>query len=312
MNAAAPHDPDRALEWSVLLCTHNGARRLAGALDALVAQQPPPRDWEVLVVANACTDDTVTVAGAFADRLPLRVVTEPRLGIAHARNRAVRAARGAWLAWLDDDVRPGPGWLAAYARAREAHPHAGLLGGPILARFEPPAPAWTARHLDALSAAFCHKPAVAPDGVLRASKVLLPNGANFAVRADLLPPAPFDTALGHFGARRSRLGEDHALMQTLLARGGTGRWVDDAVSEHLIPAERQTAAYLRRFYYAQGWRSSSGRASRRLLARAVRAQARALWQRLRRNDDWVLATRDAARYWGMLACRLRERFRSPP
>jgi glycosyltransferase involved in cell wall biosynthesis len=86
--------------------------------------------WEVVVVDNGCTDRSMDVARAFADRLPaLRIVRAPVMrNLNHARNVGAAAARGDFLAFCDGDDVVSAGWLAALVEAgREAH----VVGGAI-------------------------------------------------------------------------------------------------------------------------------------------------------------------------------------
>ena len=70
----------------------------AAAADARAPRRQtvdPSRAWEVVVVDNASTDDTAAVAQCLAGRgpAPLRVVSEPQLGLAYARARGIAEAR---------------------------------------------------------------------------------------------------------------------------------------------------------------------------------------------------------------------------
>lgn len=113
-----------AMRFTVAVCTWNRAALLPGALERLARVRPPPGAWEVLVVDNNSTDDTESVLEAFAGRLPLRRAFEPEQGLSHARNTAVRLARGDYIVWTDDDALVDADWLTAYGRAVEQHPDA--------------------------------------------------------------------------------------------------------------------------------------------------------------------------------------------
>jgi glycosyltransferase involved in cell wall biosynthesis len=86
----------------------NGDRFLAEALDSIV----PPHQTaiEVLVVDDGSTDRSAAIAAA---RAPLiRVIHQEHAGLPRARNRALREARGALLAFLDSDDKWSPDKLA--------------------------------------------------------------------------------------------------------------------------------------------------------------------------------------------------------
>ena len=132
--------------------------------------------------------------------LPLRIQHEPRLGLSHARNRAVQTARGRWIVWLDDDVLVDPGWLRAYQRAVERWSEAGFFGGPIQPRFEHEPPEWLIANRCRLAGVYGSRDLGTAQIELDRSS--LPFAANMAVRADIARQVPFDPALGLAGNDR--------------------------------------------------------------------------------------------------------------
>ncbi|WP_349370899.1 glycosyltransferase family A protein [Salinarimonas sp.] len=86
---------------SVIVPTYNRARTLARALDGALAQTY--RHLEVIVVDDASTDATEALVRSRTDTR-LRYLRQPaNAGVAAARNRGVREARGSLLAFLDSD-----------------------------------------------------------------------------------------------------------------------------------------------------------------------------------------------------------------
>ena len=79
----------------------------------------PDLDLECIVIDDGCTDDTAEVVDRLAATDPRVVVLRAPVneGVSSARNRALRAARGTWLTFLDADDRLLPGGLAAMLRA---------------------------------------------------------------------------------------------------------------------------------------------------------------------------------------------------
>lgn len=101
-------------QLSVVVPAYNAAATLGEQLQALSIQawsQP----WEVIVVNNRCTDNTVDIARGFVERLPaLRIVDAPaRAGAAYAMNTGVHAARSDAFAFCDADDVVADGWVEA-------------------------------------------------------------------------------------------------------------------------------------------------------------------------------------------------------
>ncbi|MBC7635906.1 MAG: glycosyltransferase [Acetobacteraceae bacterium] len=104
---------------SVIVANFNGERHLAAALRSILAQSLTT--LEVLLVDDASTDTSVTIANAIAaeDRR-LRVVRlTTNAGPAAARNVALSLARGQWIAVVDSDDIIHPDRLARLVSAGE-------------------------------------------------------------------------------------------------------------------------------------------------------------------------------------------------
>ena len=119
---------------TVAICTRNRPESLARALASLMAFDPAPEvlseGFEVLVVDNAPPDDRTR--GAVEAVPGIRYVMEPRPGLNFGRNRALREARGAILAFVDDDVVVDRGWLAGLHEAWSENPDARGFTGLVL------------------------------------------------------------------------------------------------------------------------------------------------------------------------------------
>jgi glycosyltransferase involved in cell wall biosynthesis len=97
------------MRLSVIVCTRNRAYALGECLDSITASlsHASPVEAEFVVVDNGSTDDTFATLNSWAktSSFPVRLVFEPRTGLAVARNRGVRTARGELLVFTDDDCR---------------------------------------------------------------------------------------------------------------------------------------------------------------------------------------------------------------
>jgi glycosyltransferase involved in cell wall biosynthesis len=107
-----------APEISVIIPARNAASTLPDTLAGLADQVHRGR-FEVVVVDDGSTD--ATGALATAAEVVNRVVGTSAVGPAGARNAGAAATSGAFLAFLDADCRPAPGWLAAGCAALGAH-----------------------------------------------------------------------------------------------------------------------------------------------------------------------------------------------
>lgn len=121
----AQHDippPDRLGEprVSVIMPTWNRGSRLRQAVQSVQAQTL--EDWELIVVDDGSTDDTLAVLeglSRFDSRI--RVVAGERGGVCKARNQGLELARGTFVAFLDSDNTWRPEFLRSMVDTLEAN-----------------------------------------------------------------------------------------------------------------------------------------------------------------------------------------------
>ncbi len=88
--------------FSVIIPTLNEEKFVPHLLDSLINQTQ--KNFEVIVVDGSSKDKTVDVAKRVADKLPLlNVVVSKKASLPLQRNLGARAAKGAWLVFVDAD-----------------------------------------------------------------------------------------------------------------------------------------------------------------------------------------------------------------
>src|SRR5437899_12562971 len=101
------------MQPSVSICipTYNGAAHLAPCLESALNQTWT--DFELLIVDDASSDDTVAITEACAARdRRVRVARNPRnLGLVGNWNRCLELAKGTWIKFLFQDDLLSPACL---------------------------------------------------------------------------------------------------------------------------------------------------------------------------------------------------------
>lgn len=97
---------------SVVVPVHHGAATLRRCCEALAASDLPREQWELIVVADSCSDDSTAIAAEFADTL-IRLSDGP-YGAAYARNRGAEVARAELVAFVSADVLVESGTLRLF------------------------------------------------------------------------------------------------------------------------------------------------------------------------------------------------------
>jgi glucosyl-dolichyl phosphate glucuronosyltransferase len=234
---------------SVVVCTLDQAGYLRKALGSLRGQSLPRPEYEVIVVDNGSTDSTKQTVESSAGMENLRYFYDPVLGLSHARNTGWRAARGEYIAYLDDDALASPDWLERIRdRFETLRPRPASVGGRILPIWEAEKPSWLTRELERhLSIVDWQSPAMFLDD----DRFYLA-GSNVSYRRSVLQESGgFPESLGRKG-RRLRSNEE-LWMQSFLRSRGQAVWYDPAiVVHHHIKARRLTPAWFYERFFWQG------------------------------------------------------------
>ncbi|WEF35674.1 glycosyltransferase family 2 protein [Pseudoduganella chitinolytica] len=104
---------------SVVVPVYNKAAYLELAITSVLKQTH--QDWELILVDDGSTDNSVEVIRRFTDPR-IRLVQQPNGGVSRARNRGIDAAKGELVCFLDADDWYGPHYLAAHAEMATRHP----------------------------------------------------------------------------------------------------------------------------------------------------------------------------------------------
>lgn len=110
---------------SVVMAAYNGAHLIEETLASLTAQTMP--DFEVLVVDDRSTDATRDVVRAWPDARVRLIEAPVNGGPVRARNMAFSAARGRYIAGLDQDDICLPTRFARQVAYLDAHPDVTLV-----------------------------------------------------------------------------------------------------------------------------------------------------------------------------------------
>src|SRR5690242_19546117 len=208
-------------EVSVCIATRNRPAGLESLLESLAAQRGAPA-FDVIVIDNDPAGSARAVTGRFACRLPVSYDIEPVPGVSSARNRGVAISRAPLLAFIDDDERAEPDWLASL-HAKMADPGVAAAIGVVRFHFADDVPRYRRE-------CGLYKDLNSSDG-----EQLAWWGTwigNSILRRSCLPDPPFDPALNLVG------GEDSHLFARMIAEGACIVAARQAITHEFRTADR--------------------------------------------------------------------------
>lgn len=220
---------------TIAICTYNRSSALEDSVGTSFAQETDV-PFEVLVVDNNSTDDTREVVRKLKKKYPeLRYVVETNQGLSHARNRALKEARGRIVAFIDDDCTVMPDWITNVAQVFE-DPAIGCAGGRISVQYPGEKPSWITPEMESLFGLYDHG-----DEPCCTDRVF---GGNLLVRRDLaLQLGGFSTNLGYQGAKHIG-GEDIDYAIRVAQAGYKIAYVPNARAIHHVEPERVNQKWL--------------------------------------------------------------------
>lgn len=219
---------------SLCIATYRRQAQLDALLGDLAAQRLRPT--QIVIVDNDAAGSaraTVDAHRALLADIDVVYDIQPEKNISLTRNRTVEHATGTWLAFVDDDERAPPTWLALLFDTAQRQQADGVQG-PVIPTYPAHAPAWIRRGQFYDWARFATNADV-PRKSLRLGNFLL---SSACLRKHAMQ---FDPVYGVSG------GEDGDLLMRLAAAGARFVWCDEAhVTEPVADNRMQARWILRR------------------------------------------------------------------
>ena len=247
---------------SVIIPTHNPNQlRLQRTLSGLSKQTLPNNQWELIIIDNATPDPQYVSSFDLSWHKSSKIVVENQLGLTKARVAGIKASRGQYIIFVDDDNVLDSSYLENTVNIFYEDPKLGAIGGKSLPEFEVEPKSWVKDFWICLalrdlgeeiqnysyynsSNAEKQYPFFAPIG---AGMALLKEAAIFYV--DSLAKDSNRMSLDRTG-KSLQSGGDCDINLTLLEAGWGVGYFPQLQLTHLIYANRLTKDYLARLNYA--------------------------------------------------------------
>jgi succinoglycan biosynthesis protein ExoM len=203
--------------------------QLLGDLLRSLSDMQTTVSFRVVVVDNDAEASAESVARASA--LNVTYVVEPCAGIAQARNRGLDEVRDddRAIIFVDDDERVHSGWLDALVSGWTTH-QSDVVTGPVISVFATDCPRWIRE------GGFIQRPRHATGASLDTAAT---NNTLLSVPAWADAGRPvFDESFSETG------GSDTAFFTKLVSQGSRITWIDEALVEEDVPADRATFGWI--------------------------------------------------------------------
>ncbi|MFC1989904.1 glycosyltransferase [Chloroflexota bacterium] len=243
------------IELSVIIPTRNRVDYLKDALVSVLNQALDKSTYEVIVIDNGSTDNTLQVVEKLkAHDNRMHYFYEPVPGLHAGRHLGAKESKGNILVYTDDDIIALPGWLEAI-RSTFNDPKVALVGGKCLPKWEGEVPDWLVLFKDTMEYGWA-------DGYLSIldfgdKQLEIPAyyvyGCNFSIRKSVMyecggfHPDSMPQELIRF-----RGDGETALSLTLMAKGYRTIYEPKAAVYHRVPPQRLTVDYFCRRAFNQG------------------------------------------------------------
>ena len=137
------------MKLTVVICTHNRSALLSKTLQSINKSIIPAQDnITILVVANACTDDTLECLQDYQRQqhskqlLPIEFTEEHKAGKSYALNKALTVIPDGWICFIDDDQRVDENYFRSVIAAIVNYPDTTLFCGKLIADWTGQEPPW--------------------------------------------------------------------------------------------------------------------------------------------------------------------------
>lgn len=236
---------------SAIVCTYNNAKYLRHAILSLIDQTFDKSLYEILVVDNNSSDETVSQVESFRSQqlLPeIRLIREEKQGLGYARNKGLKSAKGKYVAFIDDDAKADKIWLEkAFDIMEDKKLEPLACGGIILPIYEDKKPNWFKDIYETRSWG-------KKDRFIKGRETL--SGSNMIVRkVDAVRYGGFENKLGMKGNYLS-VGEETSLFEKIRENIGENNifyYSPKLIVHHQVATYKMTVIYQLKRSFAAGY-----------------------------------------------------------
>jgi succinoglycan biosynthesis protein ExoM len=226
---------------SICVCTFKRNQMLGHLLRTLEYQETGGYfDYSAVVVDNDKNGTAKATVDRLTSELSLRIDydIEPEQTIPAARNRALRLARGNYIAIIDDDEFAPRNWLLTLYKAISEFSVDGGLG-PVFPFFQSRPPGWLIR------GRFCERPVIRTGTILSWTQT---RTGNVLLKRDV-----FDKHHLQFDLKWKTSGSDRALFKEAIEKGFHFISVKEAPVYETVPSARWKRSYYLKRALVQGY-----------------------------------------------------------
>jgi len=238
------------MELSIIISTYNNAASLVRTLESVCKQDADKTIWECIVVNNNSSDDTAARVTAFIEAhsdTNIRLVEERQQGLSFARNCGIAAAKGQFLAFIDDDETINEGFVSAYIDLFHNH-GAFAAAGVVKPCYDSARPKWMSHYTEQMIA----NPFYLGDDIVTITSSVTPAGGNMAFNREIFNLyGGFDTNLGRKGKELVG-GEENDIFARLRNLGERVFYTPNAIVYHHIADKKLTPEYFSKLSYGVG------------------------------------------------------------
>ncbi len=228
---------------SILIACYNAADLIMQTLTRLLEMEKvPDLPWEVLIVDNNSTDNTLEIVRSFASKIPqLKIEHEPNQGVAFAVLRGIKAASYAYIGIVDQDNWVHRDWMIKAVNYLDQAPNAGIICGRGNAIFESDPPNWFAR----FQQNFAVGPQSEENGPAKNINSYYYNAACIMRKApiDRLIAQGFQPLLTSRAKHKLLAGDDTELQALYKLTGWEVHYQNDLTFDHYMPTHRLSFNY---------------------------------------------------------------------
>ena len=227
---------------SIVICCYNSAWIIERTLAAIKVQVlPSDLDWEVVLVDNNCSDDTVEIARRTMQDsdIDFTIVEEPNPGLAYARRKGIDMVKYDIVIYCDDDNLLCSNYVSMMYCIMRSNPQIGAAGGKGIAEFMAEPEDYVLKRISGYAI-----------GTQMDGRVDWLYGAGVTLRTELVRDVYCNQHCYLIGRKGNMLlsGDDSELVMSMVNRGYRIYPTDDVFYIHVLKAERLTNEYCQRMF----------------------------------------------------------------